>query len=103
VIGAVAAGAGVLRVHGLDQPAREVVGRGDTRKIGGQESRRSRLGASTASEHLCARTAGLPGEGIESDKVILVDAEQNHSRFLLSLASRFDCGTALRVTSDGQR
>jgi hypothetical protein len=40
---------------------------------------------------------------IESGKVILADAERNHSRFLLSLATRFDCGTALRVTLDGQR
>jgi len=57
----------------------------------------------TASEHLCARAAGLPCEGIESGKVILVDAERNHSRFLLPFDVRFDCGTALRVTSDGRR
>ena len=57
----------------------------------------------TASEHLCARAAGLPCEGIESGKVILVDAERNHSRFLLPFDVRFDCGTPLRVTSDGRR
>jgi hypothetical protein len=42
-------------------------------------------------------------EGIESGKVILVDAERNHSRFLLPFDVRFDCGTPLRVTSDGRR
>ena len=56
-----------------------------------------------ASEHLCVRTARLSSEGIESDKVILVDAERNHSRFLLSLATRLECGTTLRVKLDGQR
>ena len=34
------------------------------------------------------------GEGIEADKVILVDAERNHSRFLLPWAAKFECRTA---------
>ena len=48
MINAVAAGTGVLRVHGFDKSAGEleVVGRSDARKIGGQEPGRSRLGAS---------------------------------------------------------
>jgi hypothetical protein len=47
-----------------------------------------------ASENLGARAARLVGEGIEADKVILVDAERNHSRFLLPWAARFECRTA---------
>jgi hypothetical protein len=49
VIGTVAAGAGVLRVHRLDELAGElqVVRLGHTRKIGGQEPGRPRLVAST--------------------------------------------------------
>ena len=46
------------------------------------------------SENLGARAARLVGEGIEADKVILVDAERNHSRFLLPWAARFECRTA---------
>jgi hypothetical protein len=48
VVRAVAPGAGILRVHGLDEAARklEVVGRGDAREIGGQEPRGSWLGTS---------------------------------------------------------
>jgi hypothetical protein len=56
-----------------------------------------------ASENLGARSARLGGEGSEADKVILVDAERNHSRFLLPFDVRFDCGTPLRVTLDGRR
>ena len=49
VIRAVVARAGVLRVHGLDESAREleVAGPGHARKIGGEEPGRSRLVAST--------------------------------------------------------
>ena len=49
VIGTVSPRAGVLRVHGLDESAREleVAGPGHTREIGGQEPRRPRLVAST--------------------------------------------------------
>jgi hypothetical protein len=49
VISAVATGAGVLRVHGLDELAGEleVFRAGNARKIGGQEPRRPRLVAST--------------------------------------------------------
>jgi hypothetical protein len=55
------------------------------------------------SEYLGARATRLAGECFESDKVILVDAEGDHSRFLFPFDVRFDCGTALRVTLDGQR
>jgi hypothetical protein len=49
VIGAIAAGARVLRLHGLDKSVREleVARPGHARKIGGQEPRRPRLVAST--------------------------------------------------------
>jgi hypothetical protein len=49
VIRALVARAGVLRVHGLDESAREleVAGPGHARKIGGQEPGRSWLVAST--------------------------------------------------------
>ena len=50
VVGTVAARAGVLRVHSLDESARqlEVAGPGHARKIGSQEPGRSRLVASTS-------------------------------------------------------
>jgi hypothetical protein len=50
VVGTVAARAGVLRVHSLDESARqlEVAGPGHARKIGSQEPRCSRLVASTS-------------------------------------------------------
>jgi hypothetical protein len=48
-------------------------------------------GPETASKDLCARTARLLSEGVEPTEIVLVDAERNHSGFLLPVGARFEC------------
>jgi hypothetical protein len=44
-------------------------------------------GPETASEDLCARAARLLSEGVEPIEIVLIDAERNHSGFLLPVGS----------------
>ena len=48
-------------------------------------------GPETALEDVCARTARLLSEGVESTEIVLVDAERNHLGFLLPVGARFEC------------